>query len=316
MLHPALLQRLFFSFFMLANTCVFAQTVHRQVAITIDDLPYADGWRCDEADSLATTERLLDPIRAAKVPVVGFVIGDRCVNLNPGQRRILLKMWLDAGAELGNHTWSHSDLNQVAITEYQQQILQTDDDLRRTINPSRLRYFRAPFLHDGANLKTKKQLQRFLSRHGYQEAPVTFDNNDWTFAIAYSRALKNNDSALAKSIEDAYIPYMESIVAFFEKRAIEVLGRECPQVLLIHASRLNGKMMPALLRMLKERGYTFVSLEQAMHDDSYRIPDTYVGRKGLSWIHRWGLTKGKPIQPEPGEPEWVKQIASQPGSAT
>jgi peptidoglycan-N-acetylglucosamine deacetylase len=307
-----LLKTLLLSFFTIANTCALAQTVHRQVAITIDDLPYADGERCDETETLATTEKLLDPIRAANVPVVGFVIGDRCMDLKPGQRRILLKMWLDAGAELGNHTWSHPDLNQIHLKEYEKQILETDDDLRRTVNPSKLRYFRAPYLHDGTNLQTKKQLQRFLSWHGYQEAPVTFDNNDWTFAAAYGRALKNNDSALAKSIEDAYIPYMESIADFFEKRSVEVLGRECPQVLLIHASRLNAKMMPALLQMLKERGYTFVSLEQAMRDDSYRIPDTYIGRKGLSWIHRWGLAKGKPIKPEPNEPEWVAKIANQP----
>lgn len=97
----------------------------------------------------------------------------------------------------------------------------------------------------------KKQLQSFLKHHGYEEAPVTLDNNDWTFAAAYSRAVKENDAVLAKSIEDAYIPYMESIVVFFEKRSVEVLGRECPQVLLIHARRLNAKMMSPLLQMFR-----------------------------------------------------------------
>ena len=108
------------------------------------------------------------------------------------------------------------------------------------------------------------------------------------------------------------IPYMESIAAFFERRSVEVLGRECPQVLLIHASRLNAKMLPTLLQMFRERGYTFVSLEQAMDDKCYRTPDTYVGRKGLSWIHRWGLARGKPIEPEPEEPVWVDKLSSQP----
>jgi len=63
---------------------------------------------------------------------------------------------------------------------------------------------------------------------------------------------------------------------------------------------------------LRERGYTFVSLEQAMNDKCYRTPDTYVGRKGLSWIHRWGLARGKPIEPEPEEPVWVDKLSSQP----
>jgi len=173
-------------------------------------------------------------------------------NLGPEQRRDLLKMWLDAGAELGNHTWSHPDLNQVSLEEYEKQILATDEDLHHTIGQLKLRYFRAPpYLHDGATAEVKKQLQSFLKHHGYEEAPVTLDNNDWTFAAAYSRAVKENDAVLAKSIEDAYIPYMESIVVFFEKRSVEVLGRECPQVLLIHARRLNAKMMSPLLQMFR-----------------------------------------------------------------
>jgi len=286
--------------------------MHRQVAITIDDLPYADGSRCDAQEASNNTKKLLNPIRAAKVPVVGFVIGERCKNLSREQRRDLLKMWLDAGAELGNHTWAHPDLNQIPLEEYETQILATDDYLHHTFAPMKLRYFRAPYLHDGATSETKKRLQSFLALHGYQEAPVTLDNNDWTFAAAYSRALKKNDQVLAKAVKNAYIPYMKSIVAFFEKRSVEVLGRECPQVLLIHANRLNAKMMPHLLRMLGARGYTFVTLEQAMSSEFYRLPDKYVGRKGLSWIHRWGLTNGEAIQLEPDEPDWVKGIASQP----
>jgi peptidoglycan/xylan/chitin deacetylase (PgdA/CDA1 family) len=284
----------------------FAQPTHRQMAITIDDLPYTDELHCNEQEALTSTKKLLDPIRTAKVPVVGFVVGVRCGNLNPEQRRGLLKMWLDVGAELGNHTWSHPDLNRVSLEEYEKQILATDKDLHHTFSSLKLRYFRAPYLHDGATPEIKKKLQSFLTEHGYQEAPVTFDNNDWMFAAAYSRALKKSNAALAKLIEEAYMPYMESIVAFFEKRSVEVLGRECPQVLLLHASRLNAEMMPRLLHMFRERGYTFVSLEQAMSDEAYRLPDAYVGEKGLSWIHRWGLTNGKPIQMEPDEPDWIR----------
>lgn len=312
--HSKLLKLLlfFFSFLIFGIAVPFTQAMRRQVAITIDDLPYADVQHCEEEETLKNTRELLAPIHAARAPVVGFVIGEQCGNLGPKQRRELLKMWLDAGAELGNHTWSHPDLNRISLEEYEKQILATDYYLHHTISHLKLRYFRAPYLHDGATPEVKNELQSFLRDHGYEEAPVTLDNNDWTFAAAYSRALKENDAALVKSIEDAYILYMESIVAFFEKRSVEVLGRECPQVLLIHASRLNAKMMPSLLQMLGARGYTFISLDQAMSDASFRIPDSYAGPKGLSWIHRWGLTNGKPIQLEPEEPDWIDKLASQP----
>ena len=59
-----------------------------------------------------------------------------------------------------------------------------------------------------------------------------------------------------------YVAYMESVVAFFEQRAVEVAGREFPQVLLLHANQLNADLMPDLLAMFRRRGYGFVSLER------------------------------------------------------
>src|SRR5438874_811404 len=49
---------------------------------------------------------------------------------------------------------------------------------------------------------------------------------------------------------------------------------------------------------LRERGYTFVSLEQAMYDKCYRTPDTYVGLKGLSCNHRSRPARRKPNERE------------------
>lgn len=287
----------------------FAENVQRQLAITIDDLPYADG-PCDLQQTLANTKKLLAPIRAGRVPVVGFVIGKRCQNLTAEQRRSILRLWLTAGGELGNHTWSHPDLNRTSLESYEADVLHADTELHGLLGPVVLRYFRAPYLHDGENLEIKARLQSFLERHGYHEAPVTLDNNDWTFAAAYSRALKAHDAEQAKAIEDAYLSYMQSIVEFFERRSAQVFGRECPQVLLLHASRLNAQMLSALLQMYSDRGYRFITLKEAMSDGAYQTSDVYTGQKGLSWIHRWGLAKGKPMELEPDEPSWITKLAN------
>jgi peptidoglycan/xylan/chitin deacetylase (PgdA/CDA1 family) len=293
----------------MAVLCAFAKSEERrQVAITIDDLPYTNGPHCDPQEVLSVTETLLRPLREERVPVVGLVVGARCSNLTREQRAHLLQMWLDAGAELGNHTWSHPDLNKVELKEYERQILAEDEELRRTISSLKLKYFRAPYLHNGPTTDIKKGLQNFLQQHSYTEAPVTLDNNDWVFAAAYNRALQEQNSDLAHKIEHAYMSYMESIIAYFEKRSLDVLGRECPQVLLIHASKLNAKMLLQLLQTFKSRGYQFVTLDYAMRDGCYRISDSYVGPKGLSWIHRWGFTMGKKIEMEPSEPEWIDRL--------
>ena len=87
---------------------------------------------------------------------------------------------------------------------------------------------------------------------------------------------------------------------FFEDASVEVAGREFPQVLLIHDNALNADLMPDLLEMFRRRGYGFVSLEAALADDAYRLPEGYVGRGGFSWIDRWSMTKGMTSQRRAG----------------
>jgi peptidoglycan-N-acetylglucosamine deacetylase len=98
---------------------------------------------------------------------------------------------------------------------------------------------------------------------------------------------------------------MESIVAFFETRSREVFGREIPHILLLHANQLNADLMPALLEMFRARGYRFITLDQALRDKAYQTPETYVGKNGISWLHRWSKTKGMPEKSEPDPPAWV-----------
>jgi hypothetical protein len=69
---------------------------------------------------------------------------------------------------------------------------------------------------------------------------------------------------------------------------------------------MNADEMPNLLAMFRSRGYAFVSLDHALADPVYKLPDGYVGRDGISWIHRWALTKGMADRREPDIPAWVK----------
>ena len=57
--------------------------------------------------------------------------------------------------------------------------------------------------------------------------------------------------------------------------------------------------------MLVRRGYRFVPLDRAMADPAYARPDEYVGARGVSWIHRWGVAQGLPVVMEPAAPEWI-----------
>jgi peptidoglycan-N-acetylglucosamine deacetylase len=282
----------------------FAQP--RRVAITIDDLPRG-GDSSREGRDLASirsmTLKLLEPLGG--IPVIGFVNAGRATQLDDAGLQSVLKLWLDHGATLGNHTWSHPDLNTVPLAEYEADLLRGEPAVAQALG-RRPVYFRHPFLHAGKDAATRRGLEKFLAEHGYRIAPVTLDNSDWMFAAVYAPALKK-DSALALRVRREYLAYMESIFAFFEERSREVVGREFPQTLLIHASQLNADVMPELLAMMRKRGYRFVSLDDALKDDAYRLPDEYFGPGGFSWIHRWSKTRGMALRGEPDEPDWIAE---------
>jgi peptidoglycan/xylan/chitin deacetylase (PgdA/CDA1 family) len=290
--------------FLVALTAVQAGVTPagRQVAITIDDLPRGgDGSGRTLAAVRAMTERLLKPFREEKIPVIGFVNEGRGTLLERDGLRQILDVWLDAGADLGNHSYSHLNINNVSLDDYTADITKGEPVIRAALaaRGKELRFYRHPFLFTGPTLEIKKGLQAFLDREGYRVAPVTIDDADYQYASLYTRPEYRDRVKLE------YVPYMESVVAFFETRSVEVVGREFPQVLLIHANELNADLMPDLLAMFRRRGYSFVTLDRALADDAYRLPEEYVGRNGFSWIHRWSRTKGMAPKGEPDPPKWV-----------
>ncbi|HYI97707.1 MAG TPA: polysaccharide deacetylase family protein [Bryobacteraceae bacterium] len=231
----------------------------REVAITIDDLPRGgDGEPNLEAMKLMTT-KLLQPFAAGKIPLIGFA--NEC-HFSDGVKEILA-MWKAAGAELGNHTCSHPDLNTTPVEKYKADI-EKGEKLMAELLGHRPRYFRHPFLHAGKDAETKRAINDFLKRRGYSVAPVTLDNSDYLFAKAYMSALQGSDGETATKIREAYLSYMESIFEFFEKRSIEVTGHEIRQTLLIHANQLNADTIPQLIEMMKRRGYRIVTLGRAL----------------------------------------------------
>jgi peptidoglycan-N-acetylglucosamine deacetylase len=274
----------------------------RSVAITVDDLPQGgDGRDRSFDDVYAMNERLLRPFKEGRIPLTGFVNAHHGTTLGVDKLRRLLDLWLDAGADLGNHTYSHLDINNVPLAEYTADVALGEPLLRAALaaRGKSLRYFRHPYLHAGPTVEIKASLQRFLDDAGYRVAPVTLDNSDYMYAALYTR------SEHRERVRIEYIPYMESVVEFFERRSVEVAGREFPQVLLIHANALNADLMPDLLDMFRRRGYDFVTLETALADAAYGEPEGYVGRGGFSWIHRWSMTKGMRNKGEPDPPAWV-----------
>ncbi len=299
-------------FILLLSIAGFPQ--ERSIAITIDDLPVVS-TRTDLKTRKQITRKILAHIAKANVPVIGFVNENKLyAGDNRDEKQIdLLRMWLAGGLELGNHTFSHESLNKLALKEYETDLLKGETITKELLAAKRMpiRFFRHPYLQTGRTLKIKADFDAFLKHHGYTIAPVTIDNADYIFSRAYDIAFDKGDKKLMKKVGEAYVPYMESKLAYWERQSVKLFGREMSQTLLIHANFINSDYLGSLIAMFKRRGYKCVDLETALKDEAYRLPDKYIGPAGISWLHRWALDKGKSfLEPnEPTVPEFVLKIS-------
>ena len=279
----------------------------RQVAITIDDLPAGSNSMSATAIS-EMTSKLLGTLRDQKVPVVGFVNERKLYKLGEVDERIkALRMWLDYGFELGNHTFSHMSLNQAGLKAWEDDVIQGENVTRLLLAERKmtLRYFRHPFLDTGRDLETRRGAEAFLSARGYRIAPVTLDAWDWMYAGVYEDAKTRGDSALQQELVKSYLSYSDQVFVYYEQLSKQLIGYEPKQVLLLHANQLEADHVGELIELLRKRGYRFITLGDALNDQAYSLPDTYVGEEGTGWLDHWAITQGKPPQGVPVFPQWV-----------
>ncbi|HVQ31698.1 MAG TPA: polysaccharide deacetylase family protein [Vicinamibacteria bacterium] len=291
-----------------------ASAAGRTMAVTFDDLPGPPAGLLSNSVSGLTenTRKLVATFAKHRIPVVGFVNEGKLVV--PGEtpedlaaRTSILKMWVDAGLELGNHTYSHQSLNGTPLDAFEADLLRGEPVTRRLLaeNGRKLRYFRHPFLHVGLDLDKRHAFEAFLAERGYSVAPVTIDNDDYVYAAIYAAALRGGDRARADAIGADYLRYMDTVFSFYEGLSRRLTGREIPQILLVHANTLNADCFDGLAAAIEARGYAFRSLEDALEDEAYRLPDTYVGNWGISWLLHWEQTREGKRSPSPDPPDWV-----------
>lgn len=297
----------------------------RRIAITIDDLPWASlGDHQPHAPPAAMLEhhqRLMRALHETGAPVVGFVNEAKLeADGQPIPERLqMLRDWLATGAELGNHTFAHTDLHAAGLAAYQADILKGERRLRPLLaeHDTKPAWFRHPYLRAGRSVEDKAALADFLAGHGYRIAPVTVDNSDWIWARAYRNVLdRGGDEATLQRLRADYVPYMLAKVDYYERFSIALLGYALPQTWLMHANEINAATYPALVAGVRERGYRTVSLAEAMQDPAYARADAYTGAWGPSWLHRWAIGEKKPREFFAGEPEtpkWVLDLAGVEG---
>ncbi|MGI8772711.1 MAG: polysaccharide deacetylase family protein [Acidobacteriaceae bacterium] len=287
----------------------------RSIALTFDDVPMAVVGNDHIAGPLEATQRInreiLATLRRHHATAIGFV-NEAKLNVQGERdaRAAILEEWLAGGMLLGNHGYSHVQFSDITLQKYEEEFVRGDVITAPLMQQHKLteRYFRHPYLDTGDTQTKKQGFDAFLTAHNYTVAPVTMQNEDWMFNAPYTEARKHSNMTETKRVRDAYLAHTTAMFASAEDLARSTFGHEIPLVIMLHDDLLNAESLDAVLSLMEQRGYRFISLPQALADSAYSTPDTYYKGDGISWLDRWQLAFGKPVQSkQPEPPPWVQQ---------
>lgn len=234
----------------------FAQK--RLLALTIDDLPFVGESKNFHLNMI------IDAIKASAVPVTGFVIAKE-VNAN---NMPTLQKFHEAGLGLGNHTMTHANLNRVSADRYIQEIAEADKILSPVLTEPK--YFRYPYLVMGDGFK-KERVMHYLSSRNYQIAPINIDSKDFVFNQLLLSVPESERRHFLTVLKPCYLDFIWQQTLKAEEHSRYARKPDQAQILLIHANLLNAYVLPDIINLYKQNGFSFVSLEDALKNGGEEV---------------------------------------------
>lgn len=239
-----------------------------KIAFTFDDLPVHGPLPPGES-RIEVISKIIAALRKANLPpTYGFI---NAVHLEgQPEHEAVLEAWRTAGNPLGNHTWSHMNLDQHSLEEFEQEVLRNEPALEKLMDGQDWRWFRYPYLAEGETEEKKILFREFLHQHGYKIAAVTMSFGDYLWNGPYERCMTKNDAAEVTKLEESYLKAAQESIDYYRSMSRRLYGRDIPYVLLMHIGALDAEMLPRLLELYRSNGFEFISLPEAESDEFYR----------------------------------------------
>jgi peptidoglycan/xylan/chitin deacetylase (PgdA/CDA1 family) len=240
-----------------------------RLAITIDDFP-GGGPETGEFTHPRMVADIIAALRAHGVKhATGFVVGEMLEG-HP-ERQAALDSWIEAGFEVGNHTYTHPSLAEMDAGTYVADI-ETNRPLvesleKRTGQPAH--YFRAPYLDEGNTEADRRTLTHYLAAHNYKMARVSMDFSDWAYAEPFARCLEKGDRHALDLLQQSYLEEATAALSWSAAAAQQVVGHPVTQVLLLHASLATSQTLDAMLTAFDNLGVHYTSLAEALSHEIY-----------------------------------------------
>lgn len=241
----------------------------QQIAFTWDDLPAHSALPQGET-RVDIGRKLIEAMKAEHLPpVYGFVNG-ALLEREPAAAP-MLKEWRDAGFQLGNHTWSHMNLNTSAAADWEADLVKNEPVLEQYASGGDWHWLRYPYLAEGDTPEKHAEARKFLAAHGYRIADVTMSFGDYMWNEPYARCVAKNDAAAIGQLETSYLDAAAADADFRRAMAKALFGHDIPYVLLMHVGAFDARMLPRLLKVYRDKGFSFITLEDAEKDPFYKV---------------------------------------------
>jgi peptidoglycan/xylan/chitin deacetylase (PgdA/CDA1 family) len=239
----------------------------QQIAFTWDDLPAHSALPAGET-RVEIGHKLIAAMKDAHLPpVYGFVNGVQ-LDREPASAPMLTD-WRNAGLMLGNHTWSHMNLNTMDFVDWEADLVKNEPILAKYAPDADWHWLRYPFLAEGDTSEKRAEVRKFLAARGYRIAAVTMSFGDYMWNEPYAGCVAKNDTAAIAQLESSYLKAAADDADFRRAMAKTLYGHDIPYVLLMHVGAFDARMLPRLLKLYRDKGFTFITLEEAENDPFY-----------------------------------------------
>jgi len=242
---------------------------HPRIAFTFDDLP-AHGLLPPGETRAEIATKILAALRDAHVPPTYGFVNAATLETEP-QDLPVLQAWRDAGNPLGNHTWSHMNLDQNSLEDFEANVTRNEPLLAKMMKHKDWHWFRFPYLAEGDTPAKHDGVRAFLAQRGYKIAAVTMNFDDYQWNDPYARCVAKSDNASIAQLQSTYLDAARANFDFYRGLSQSLYKRDIPYVLLMHIGAFDAEMLPKLLDFYRSRGVKFISLPRAERDRFYRV---------------------------------------------
>ena len=260
----------------------------QKVAITFDDLPL-NGSLPPGVTRAETTKSVLAILKKRHAPpVYGFVNARKLEGSADGAEA--LKLWA-AAEPMGNHTYSHMDLEQNTVEAFEREIEEDEPALELLEEKDNWHWLRYPYLREGDTVEKRRGVRAYLKARGYRIAQVTLDWEDYLWNFAYARCAAKNETKSIAWLRSSYLNTASEFLDLGREQAKLIYGHDINYVLLMHLGAFSSTILPEALDLLKKKGFKLVTLEEAESDAAYDgDPDVGLHDAG-TFLDQWMQVK-------------------------